>query len=681
LAGTYTVGPGLAAGTVTLKNSTACTTKDLEFTSTTCPAGTTVKAYRLPAPDGANDPTYAVNQITKMINITNTLGDRNLYIVCVNADGCESQTRTAVPFTVVPLPANGGLNKIEPLATAICFGTEITIEMSCSAVAGNETKVNFYTGQGILVATLPIVDLDPASGLGNVRMGARYTTILTNPTNANLDYTFIATCANEGCEGNFSPVAPNQNPIGALTYSVRPAIAAPVVTMSPSIVCGSAGPINILSSSTCGVLETVWYDATTNTKLASLPSLSTNIPGTYSYYAKCKKNAPDCESPASNIVSYTVTNALPQPTVTSSSPGVACSGSPVTFTSNCPVGSTPLWTNVSTGATSMGATLVVTLNNPGTQSVTVKCTQTGGCDSPVSASVSATWSSIFDVTIINIGASKSGIKPGAGVPKSAWASNFVTVDAGAPLLSSTQANPSIFYTENPNKVGPRFWTIHVETCAFGTDGAISYDMLVTPETGAAQSFNTVENNAPYLMYANRDGFTELYAQNNPFFGFFADNGSGGNKYDAGLPKGLYKLSIRYWSQKGLGIAPAVRVPQGSELAYQEHWFRIQSMQGIGGGSGAREGVSETSEVAFATVAPNPVTRTLTLAINGAKGQEVKMNLVDAAGRIIKSSTVTPETNTHREEVDMSTQTTGMYFMNISTPTKRANLKVLKVAND
>jgi len=30
---------------------------------------------------------------------------------------------------------------------------------------------------------------------------------------------------------------------------------------------------------------------------------------------------------------------------------------------------------------------------------------------------------------------------------------------------------------------------------------------------------------------------------------------------------------------------------------------------------------------------------------------------------------------------MSTQTTGMYFMNISTPTKRANLKVLKVSND
>ncbi len=663
MAGTFTVGPAGAATTATLKETTVCVGTQLEISSA-C-AGTLTVYQAATGPDVWT--VSAAGKVQGAATNAGKVGDNNLYVTCT-VDGCESGTRTAVPYTVVPNVGIAVPNIDSPApAGAYCSGTEFTLRGNCAAT---DTKVIFYDfATSTVLATLPVVDLDASPGTS---WGATYKVALTNATAANKDYDYRVKCSNDVCESALSAFG---------TITIRPDIAAPVVTLSPAIVCGSAGPTAILSSSTCGVLETVWYNATTNTKLASLPALSTNIPGTYSYYAKCKKNAPDCESPASNIVSYTVTTALPQPTVTSSSPGVACSGSPVTFTSNCPVGSTPLWTNVSTGVTSMGATLVVTLNNPGSQTVTVKCTQTGGCDSPVSASATATWSSIFDLTIINIGASKSGIKPGAGVPKSAWASNFVTVDAGAPLLSSTQANPSIFYTENPNKVGPRFWTIHVETCAFGTDGAISYDMLVTPETGPQQSFNTVENNAPYLMYANRDGFTELYAQNNPFFGFFADNGSGGNKYDAGLPKGLYKLSIRYWSQKGLGIAPAVRVPQGSELAYQEHWFRIQSMQGIGGGSGAREGVSETSEVAFATVAPNPVTRTLTLAINGAKGQEVKMNLVDAAGRIIKSSTVTPETNTHREEVDMSTQTTGMYFMNISTPTKRANLKVLKVSND
>jgi hypothetical protein len=78
---------------------------------------------------------------------------------------------------------------------------------------------------------------------------------------------------------------------------------------------------------------------------------------------------------------------------------------------------------------------------------------------------------------------------------------------------------------------------------------------------------------------------------------------------------------------------------------------------------------------------NPVTRTLSLTINGAKGQEVKLNLVDASGRSIKASSVTPETNTHREEIDMTSQNTGMYFIQVSTPSKRASLKVLKVSQD
>ena len=178
------------------------------------------------------------------------------------------------------------------------------------------------------------------------------------------------------------------------------------------------------------------------------------------------------------------------------------------------------------------------------------------------------------------------------------------------------------------------------------------------------------------------GFTELYAQNNPFFGFYAADpiAPGKNTYDSGFPKGLYKLSVRYWSQKGLGIAPAVRTAQGKELAYAEYYFRIQSRNGIGAGA-AREGVSENTEAPFVTMGQNPVTRTLSLTINGAKGQEVKLNLVDASGRSIKASSVTPETNTHREEIDMTSQNTGMYFIQVSTPSKRASLKVLKVSQD
>lgn len=194
-------------------------------------------------------------------------------------------------------------------------------------------------------------------------------------------------------------------------------------------------------------------------------------------------------------------------------------------------------------------------------------------------------SSPFSLTIINIGQSQVRTMPGSNVPMSAWGSNFVTVDAGPDLDNSTQSNPSIFYTNNSNKGAPRFWTIYVGPCNLGTSGAIGYDMLLSqPETGAVQSFNTIENNAAYLMYANSDNFTTLYAQNHPTYGFTTATGSNPtNLYDSGLPKGLYKLVIRYWSQKGTGAWPSIRTPLGVVLAIKEYWFRIQSQQGIGQG--------------------------------------------------------------------------------------------------
>lgn len=289
----------------------------------------------------------------------------------------------------------------------------------------------------------------------------------------------------------------------------------------------------------------------------------------------------------------------------------------------------------------------------------------------------------FEITPINIGSSQSGIKPGTNVQKSAWAANFLTADAGPLLEHSTQANPTIYYTENTNKTAPRYWTIAIETC-LSTNGAISYDMLVTKESNVQQSFNTIENNAAYLMYANRDNYTELYAQNNVYFGFFADNGSGGNLYDAGLPKGLYKVSIRYWDQKGLGATPTTRTPQGNQLAYQEYWFRLQSQNGIGTGAARQQAIVADLDPSgmtkgFAQVLPNPVTRTLTLSINGAAGQEVQLRLVDAEGRTWMERNIVPTTDQHREEVDMSRQGTGVYFMQVVSPKQHSALKVLKVS--
>ena len=276
----------------------------------------------------------------------------------------------------------------------------------------------------------------------------------------------------------------------------------------------------------------------------------------------------------------------------------------------------------------------------------------------------------------------------------AWSSQFITRDGGPTLEQSTQQNPTLFFVENPNKMAPRFWTINADACALGTNGSLTFDMLATPEMGVIRSFNTHENNAPYFMYANREGWTELYAQNHPAYGFYADNGAGGNVYDAGLPKGLYKLSIRYWDMKGWGsIYPSTRKPQGNVLAYQEYWFRIQSKDGVGVGAaremangqeakgkgqGSDNGKQLTDNGAFATVIPNPVTNILRLKIQDSKGQVVQTTLTDAVGREVLSRQFTPETNTHQEEFGVSELPTGMYFLKVKTEAFQSTLKVVKL---
>ena len=202
------------------------------------------------------------------------------------------------------------------------------------------------------------------------------------------------------------------------------------------------------------------------------------------------------------------------------------------------------------------------------------------------------------------------------------------------------------------------------------------------------------------MYANREGWTELYAQNHPAYGFYQDNGAGGNVYDAGLPKGLYKLGIRYWDQKGWGsIYPSTRKPQGNVLAYQEYWFRIQSKDGVGVGAarsadsedakskgqgargegqGSDNGKQLTDNGAFVTVLPNPVTSILRLKVQDSKGQTVQTSLTDASGREVLRRQFVPETNTHQEEFGVSELPTGMYFLKVTTADQQATLKVVKV---
>jgi|GEM_PF-3575275 len=389
---------------------------------------------------------------------------------------------------------------------------------------------------------------------------------------------------------------------------------APMVSLSSTSSCDAAASFS--GQSNCGSLKTVWYNASTNVSLPNFPL--TTPTETTSYYARCQTES-GCESTKSNVVTFTVAAVNDVPVVTVSS-DLVCTGTTVTVSANCPSGSTTLW---NTGITT--PSFEVAFSNVTKQSYWAKCLYEGGCQGVESARKEVSWKA-FVVTLINVGESKSAVKANE---RSAWSSQFVTRDGGPELDQSTQTNPTLYFAENVNKIAPRFWTINGDACALGTNGSLTFDLLVTPETGVPQSFNTHENNAPnapYFMYANREGWTELYAQNHPAYGSYQDNGAGRNVYDLGLPKGLYKLGVRYWDQKGGGsIYPSTRKAAGNVLAYQEYWFRIQSKDGVGVGA-AREGVIILSPWKglnpsnFASVLPNPVSTILRLKVEESKGQ-------------------------------------------------------------
>ncbi|WP_164490029.1 T9SS type A sorting domain-containing protein [Runella sp. SP2] len=469
---------------------------------------------------------------------------------------------------------------------------------------------------------------------------------------------------------------------------VSSSLVAPVASLNVTSGCGS--PVAFSGITNCGALTTIWYNAVTNVALPSLPNQTPTE--TTSYYARCQAGG-GCLSEKSNVVTYTVIPVGVAPAITVSQ-DIVCTGTTVTISANCPAGSQTFW---NTGVTT--SSFEVSFSNVTKQSYWAKCVFSGGCQSAESVRKDVYWNA-FVVTLINIGESKSAIKTN---DRSAWTSQFITRDGGPELEQSTQVNPTLYFAENVNKTAPRYWTVNVEACGLSNDGSLTFDMLATPETGVIRSFNTHENNAPYFMYANRDGWTELYGQNHPAYGFYQDNGVGSNVYDAGLPKGLYKLGIRYWDQKGWGsIYPSTRKPQGNVLAYQEYWFRIQSRNGVGVGAarsaeqvasgqmargegqesngkeqGSDNGKQITDNGTFATVLPNPVSNILRLKVQNSKGQVVQTSLTDASGREVLRRQFVPETNTHQEEFGVSELPTAIYFLKVTTETQQATLKVVK----
>jgi len=729
--GTYTWSNGLGTGATQTVNPSGTTTYSVTCTEGSCtvsPAASTTVTVT-PSPTAACIPT-ATNGLSTFFGIINfTFNTINSTSGNANVDGknfidksCTVQT-TLIVGNSYPISVQGYFTNTHAVKVYIDYnnnglftdvGEQVLIGNTSGSTGGNILTSNITIPSTAVINALlrvrVLADISSASnsctivgtsGAGSGQIEDYAITI--EPCPATISSTTgnsrcgagTVSLSASGCSGTYNWYVANSGgpslgtgadfttptlsltttyyvdcTVGSCTSARSSAVA--TITLIPAAPTVTAVQINSgqstsLSASNCaGTIN--WYDALTGgTLLGSGTAYTTPVlTGTTSYYVDCTINS--CTGTRSTL-QVTVISGPSFPTLTSAPKDIVCVGMSVTITANCTTGSI-VWNTGETTATVTAISAIVS-----SKTFTAKCVQ-GATESAASTKTIA-WKAL-PITLINTGASQSATKPGTNVPLSDWSSQFITKDAGPDLENSTQANPTLFYTENPNKGAPRFWTAYADACELPTSGSISFDMLATPEVGIERSFNTHENNVPYFMYANSDGYKTLFAQNNVFFGFFVDNGSGGNTYDTGLPKGLYKLSVRYWDQKGSGIAPAVRSAQGNQLTYQEHWFRIQSSTGIGSGA-ARIGDAETAQREFAKVLPNPVVNTMALQLTDMKDQKVEWMLVDLSGRAVKSGSIVAESNSHREEIDISQRNSGLYFLKVSSQQRRALLKVIKIA--
>lgn len=474
-------------------------------------------------------------------------------------------------------------------------------------------------------------------------------------------YTYSAVCKDGACE----KAADNTATI------TREAV--PTITLVPSTTAICAGSTSTITATTGFVSYEFFKDGVSLGAASASNTYTASAAGEYTVKVT---NANGCSYTST---AKAVVNTIAGPsslTLTSSASGIICAGSGIVLTlSGCPAGANY---SISNGAANVasgtsGGSIVLNINavpvgNASDITYTATCTVgSAGCTANSSTVVKT---SPLDVRWVNVGQTSNAMRPaGQGFTTTEWPT--VNATSGPNAMNSTSAVRTVLdYT------GPRYWNLEAFYCVTATPKTVEF-VLVNETT--SQTFKTVEGTAPWFMFGNArsgnssvaDSYFQLWTIDDPNYGF-------GPAYSAnGLPKGKYTLTIR-----AISVGPAIGSPYpptriadqdpANTIVARTFYFDVANSQA------ARQGLSESSEETFVSLGQNPVTNTLSFTINGAKGQDVNLNLVDATGRLIKSALETPETNTHRVEMDMSSNTTGMYFLKVTSASKNATLKVLKV---
>lgn len=598
------------------------------------------------------------------------------YVARCEVNGCVSNPSTQVTVSVITL----GQVTLAQTTPVLCAPASIDPSVK-------KTKIT-ATGCDLLIGELIswTKNGSPIAGANAIELNVTTGTPSGNEVGITATSDFVATCTR--VNGAACPVVSLPITVSVLadpglsitkTPATDPVCAGTVVTLAATSVLS---PIGGWSWTGSGNLVT---PGNQNNPSITTPGggATASMTGTYNLTA----NYQSCVFQAAPV-SLTVVTAIDAPTAIVGPTTDQCYSVSTTasLSTTCPTPqSTPQWRK-SGDPTLLATTLTFAAPVPTSGSATyeVKCVL-GACESTSSVSFTINTKP-FQVSILDI--KGSGVSTLANM-KSVYPFD-PTTDAVFPAALHT-GQPDLDKTTAANRLvlqdykTPRFWTIEAKLCA--TNPAVkslTFRLDKLDAVGNVETqFYTTEDNDRYFMFGNGGNTPadQVYTINHPYFAFY-----NGGLYDAGFPKGKYNVRIDAWDKAGdvsTGLSNVAKTAPwnpshsgfpSANLLSRTYYIDITTSNGS-----AREGVSE--EETFAVVTPNPVTRTLTLSINGSKGQEVKLNLVDAAGRSLMTRSVTPESNSHREEVDMSNNKTGMYFMQVTSPLKNAALKVLKVSQD
>jgi Secretion system C-terminal sorting domain/Carbohydrate esterase, sialic acid-specific acetylesterase len=368
--------------------------------------------------------------------------------------------------------------------------------------------------------------------------------------------------------------------------------------------------------------------------------------------------APTCTIPAPTISGYT--NSV-------------CVGTNVVLASGCAAGQTSNWSDGQ-----KTANITLTNATAGSKTVSVKCSATGCTDSPES-NITVIWKNM-DVSIIDVAQSQRKTLTVTNPTLASWRviTPSLPLEQNVALERSTANNRTKFYTEDYGI--PRFWTMEVTLCNVPAAKSVSFLLYQYNESTNAfvRSYNTVENNAPYFMFANASGYKTLYTLNDPVAGF----SSSYDNLNDGFPKGKYNLKIKAMSlpgiDYGLATSTTTRSEAGTVLAEQEFFFQIGSKVGPNTGPARIANADDTQTTPKTTeVYPNPVRDVLNIDLNDMKGQDVTLSFTDLLGRVVIQKSLKPLTNRHIESINIGQEKTGTYFLNITNETQKTILKIIK----